>query len=272
MRTLKIYVIVMSLWVLTPLMAESFNDESIQLRLGGYLLSGQNTDAKISKHGVGATVNLQDLFNMKTTNQVFRLDGHYRFNPKHRIEFAWYSINNTSHTDRDASFEWGDEAIKAQGVLSTYFDTDIYKLNYVYTFYTSPSVDLSLSAGLHITKIGLGFSGEFSVGDINVSASGKKDAAVTAPLPVVGVRMGYRFNDAWSVNYAVDYFFITLEGVTGSMSDALLTLDYRFSKYVGVGVGINSTRMRFEADTKDNKQLAINHDVSGGLVYATFRY
>ena len=68
--------------------SEKAVSDDFQLRLGVYLLADQNTDAKVTKHGAGATINLQDLFKMDEQSQVFRLDGYYRFTPSQSAEFA----------------------------------------------------------------------------------------------------------------------------------------------------------------------------------------
>ena len=250
------------------LLADEKLPDTMQLRLGGYLLSDQNTDIKLGHSGVGVTINLQDTFNMDTTAQVFRLDGYYRFTPKHSVEFAWYAIHNSSSTQHD--FDWDDENISPIASLDTFFNTDIYKVNYIYSFYHSDKVELGLSAGLHITKIAIGFDGSYK--SDSTETSGKEDVGVTAPLPVLGIRLNYNILPSLSVKYAVDYFFITFEGAAGSMSDALLTIDYRMFKHFGMGIGINSTRMRFKADVGEEGELKLNHDVSGGLIYATVNF
>lgn len=252
------------------LQAEETLPDNFQLRLGGYLLADQDTDVKVSKRGLGATINLQDLFEMETTTQVFRLDGHYRFTPKQAVEFSWYSINNSSHSEENIDFEWGDQNISATGALGTYFNTDIYKINYLYSFYHTEKVELGLSAGLHITTIDIGFTGNYT-SDGTVDNSGE-DVKVTAPLPVVGFQLNYNISPELSIKYAVDYFFITFDGSTGTLSDALLSVDYRITRYFGVGIGFNSTRMRLEANIKNDTKLNIQHDVAGGLIYGTLNF
>ncbi len=254
----------------TLLQAEEAVPDNFQLRLGGYMLADQNTEVKVSKDGAGVGINLQDLFKMESTTQVFRLDGYYRFTPKHAVEFSWYSINNSSKTDADVKFEWGDKNITASGALNTFFNTDIYKVNYLYSFYHTEEVELALAAGLHITTLDVGFSGSYSFGE---NEKGNGDSAkVTAPLPVVGFRLNYNILPELSVKYAIDYFFITFDGTTGSMSDSLLTVDYRITRYFGMGIGLNSTRMRLKTDVADDALLNLSHDVIGGLVYGTLNF
>ena len=252
----------------TLLQAQESVPDDLQLRLGGYLLADQDTDIKLSKRGVGTTINIQDIFEMEAASQVFRLDGYYRFTPAHAIEFAWYSINNSSSTDQ--SFTWEDQNITAVGSLSTHFNTDIYKVNYLYSFYHNKEVELALSAGLYIMAIDVGFSGNYTS---NGTADNQGEAAkVTAPLPVAGLRLNYHIMPEWSVRFAVDYFLITVDGIKGALSDSLLAIDYRITPHFGLGVGLNSTRMRIESKLDNDVLLNVNHDVAGGLVYGTINF
>ncbi len=240
----------------------------MQLRLGGYLLAEQNTDIGVSKRGGGVNINVQDLFEMETTTQVFRLDGYYRFTPKHAVEVSWYSISNNSHTDKAIEFEFLDKNIS--GALDTFFNTDIYKVNYLYSFYHTEEVELAITAGLHITTLDVGFSGSYKADGVEENSG--ENAKVTAPLPVVGFRLKYNIMPELNVAYAIDYFFITVDGFAGALSDSLLTVDYRITRHFGLGVGLNSTRMRLDADLEDDVSLRVNHDVLGGLVYGTLNF
>jgi len=251
--------------------AEEELPDTFQLRVGGYFLADQSTDLLVRSKGLGATINIQDLFNMKEQNQVFRINGFYRFTPKHSVEFAWYSINNSSATNEGVEFEWGDENITAKGTLDTHLNTDIYKINYVYSFYHSQELEAGIDMGLHITKIDIGFSGSYEV-DGNISDATAESVKTTAPLPVIGFRFKYNISPALSVLYATDFFFITYEKITGAMTDTLVSIDYRITDHLGAGIGFNSTRMRLKDETEDDKEIYIQHDVAGGLVYATLTF
>ncbi len=254
----------------TLLQAEETLPDNMQVRLGGYLLADQATNIGVSRNGGGVNIHLQDLFEMESTTQVFRLDGYYRFTPKHAIEISWYSISNSSQTEENIDFEWGDQNISATGALSTFFDTDIYKVNYLYSFYHTEEVELALGAGLHITTIDTGFSGSYTTD--GASDNSGEDAQVTAPLPVVGFRLVYNIWPELSVKFAADYFFLTFDGYTGALSDTLITVDYRIMRNLGIGVGFNSTRMRLEAELDDDVLLNVNHDVAGAYVYGTLHF
>ncbi len=272
MKSLFVHVLLFTLLLFgtTLVQASEPLPDDLELRLGGYLLADQSTDVKVSKNGLGATINLQDLFEMKATTQVFRLDGYYRFTPTQGVEFSWYSINNSSQSEDKIDFQWGDKNISASGALNTYFNTDIYKVNYLYSFYHTEKVELSLGVGLHITALEVGFNGNYTTN--GTADNSGEDAQVTAPLPVVGFRLNYHILPELKVKYAVDYFFIAFDGSSGGLTDSLLSVDYRVTRHFGLGVGFNSTRMRLETDLDDDVQLNVQHDVAGGLVYGTFNY
>jgi hypothetical protein len=259
----------------TLLGAEELPD-TLQLRLGAYLLSDQETELRAdTRKGVSGVVNLQELLDMQKSQQVFRADGYYRFAPNHRIEAAWYNIRNSSHKTLESDFSWIDREgndinITAGTDLRSHFDTEIYKINYTYSFYRSDKAELGLGVGLHITKISIGFNGSVDVNGTSEPIDAKS-ISTTAPLPVVGFRLHYKVLPELSVNYATDFFFIAFENVEGGLQDSLLTIDYRFSRYVGAGIGFNRTLMLLTSDEGDY-DLRVSHNVSGGLAYLSFHY
>jgi len=241
--------------------------DKIEIRLGGYFLANQDTNIKISNNGVGANFNLQDLFNMDSSTQVFKIDGKYRFNDTHGIEFSWYSINNSSSTNKD--FTWGDKDISSAN-LKTFYDTDIYKVNYLYSFYHNEKVELGLSAGLHITSINIGFSGEYkNNGDVKI---GNESISTTAPLPVIGLRLGYNITPKLNVKFSSDYFFLKFNSFSGTLVDTSLTIDYRIMKHFGLGLGLNSTNNNLNIDLPDNKNLELTNNVRGVSIYGSLNF
>jgi len=249
--------------------------DDLQVRLGGYFITSQDTEMRLKgKNRPGVYLNLQDLLNMESSTQVFRLDGYYRFTPHHSLEVSWYSIKNKGRVDGGVEVPLGDYNLSASGRLDSTFNTDIYKVNYLYSFYHNEQVELAIGAGLHVMRFALGFDGEYSfTGIINEDGGGTSDnVAVTAPLPVAGFRVSYKILPELRVKYAADYFFIAFDGSTGGLVDTLLTVDYRITKNFGLGLGVNSTRMRLETELESARVLTINYDIIGGMVYGTLNF
>ena len=239
------------------------------LRLGGYFIGIQDTNIYTQKKGLGATINLQELFDMDQKVSVGRISAVYKFSPKHRIEASWYSVN--SESSKSADFIFNDVPIDASADLNIYFNTNIYKLNYAYSMYETSKFEFSLRAGLHITKVETGYQATYNINQINENF--EEDAiGITAPLPVLGFGFNYTFTPKLTLNYAVDYFALSYDSsVSGAMSDSVVSLDYNFNRYIGLGGGLNRTQMRFKATDK-NTEFGLRDDVAGVLGYLIFSY
>ena len=239
------------------------------LRLGGYFIGVQDTNIYTQKSGIGATINLQKLFDMDQKVSVGRINAVYKFSPKHRIEASWYSVN--SESSQSADFVFNDIPIDASADLNIYFSTDIYKLNYAYSVYKTNKFEFSFRAGLHITKVTTGYQATYNINEINETL--EEDAiGITAPLPVLGFGLTYALTPKLTLNYAIDYFALSYDSsVSGSMSDSLISLDYNFNRYIGIGGGLNRTQMRFKATDKDT-EFGLRDDVAGLVGYLIFSY
>jgi len=244
---------------------------SFVLKLGGYFIGTQDTELYTKKNGIGATLNLQELFDMEERISVARVGVSYRFNPKHRIEASWYRINSSSSKQVDTSFDYDGETYAAGAYVNIFLNTDIYKINYVYSAYRTSKLELSFRVGLHITGIKTGLEAGYNLGTVNESYSGDS-LSLTAPLPVVGLGLGYEVTSNLFLNYQIDYFALSYDNsVSGSMTDSLLSLDYQFNRYIGVGGGVNRTAMRFKGEVQEST-VGLNDEVVGLVGYLVFSY
>lgn len=266
--------IVLGLLTLVGVLFAQDND-TYKLKVGGYIVGAQQTEARLDSNdisGVAAVVNLQELFDMQEQQQVFRIDGRYRFNEKHSIEAAWYSLNSSGSKTASKDFNIGDRNVSAGASIGSHLNTDIYKINYVYSFYHSDEVELGIGAGLYVMQLDFGLDGKATVNGNPIDlGDGAGSLVTTAPLPVISFRLEYSPMKDFYVNYASDLFFIAFDGVRGSLSDNVLTAEYYFTENFGAGVGFNTTRMNLNLPG-DNADLGLSHDVAGGLFYLTMKY
>jgi len=266
--------------LLLPSLVLAQSDDTYKLKVGGYIVGSQSTEIRANSNdlnGLGTVLNLQKLFNMEEQEQVFRIDGRYRLNEKHSFEASWYSIHSSGSNTIGRSFDvpdgnGGSTTINAGANIGTHLNTDIYKVNYMYSFYHTDELELGIGAGLHVMQIGFGLNGTYNDGSGDKEIGDNSGSiATTAPLPVIGFRLEYMPMDNFYINYSTDIFFIAFDGVSGSFSDNTLTAEYYFTKHFGVGGGFNATRMNLKLNS-DNVDWDLSHDVMGGLVYLTVKY
>ena len=244
--------------------------DKFKLNIGGMYVTNFETEMQIAPKGapVSLRINTKEQLNMKSDTNVFRLDGYYRFTDTHSIDFSYFTVNSNGF--RQGSITWDDTEI-ANAAINSYFDMDIYKVNYGYSFYHNDKVELALTAGLHITAIKLGIS---AYGTIDGTADSyyNSNTSVTLPLPVFGFKGEYTVIDKkLFVNYRADYFFLSIGKYKGAIVTSALSMEYRFVDNFGMGLGFNANSIALQADG-DNARVDITNKLSGAMFYISYIY
>lgn len=172
--------------------------DRLYVRVGTYIIGHNNTDISLtSPYVLGVNLSTTEDLNMQTPSQVARLDGYFRIKGNHAVGFSYYRINQQGKTQIGREIELPDPdnpegsiTLPIGASVDSYLDTDILKLNYLWSFYNTSRTALALNAGLHITKMEAGIKGEVVVGDPQSVES--VDVEVTAPLPVIGLRFSFK--------------------------------------------------------------------------------
>lgn len=238
--------------------------EKGSLQVGGFI-SYTNSELRLdSSVGLGTVVDLENAFDLESDLSTYRIDGLYRFGSsrRHQVEVHYYVSNRDGTTVTDQDFQIGDLFIPAGTGTDTALDLWFFNVDYSYAFFQDDRVRLAGSVGLHVTGI-----------DFRIATSGGavEDEAVTAPLPVVGVRGEVALTERWRLKGGVDLFYLKYENFRGALLDTLFAVEYLPFKHVGFGLGLNAVRYMVEAeeDTDYGVDFAgkVKLDFSGLLFY-----
>lgn len=245
--------------------------DKFKLSIGGMYVTNFETEMQAAPKGspIGLRINTKDQLKMKNDTSVLRIDGYYRFTDTHSIDFSYFSVNSSGTTS--GSLEWNDHNISAAAAIHSYFDMDIYKVNYGYSFYHNDKVELALTAGLHITAIKLGVSAYGTIDGVSGSYY-NSSTSVTLPLPVFGFKGEYTVIDKKVfVNYKADYFFLSIDNYKGALVSTSLNVEYRFVDNFGMGIGYDANNIRLETNG-DNARVDITNNLSGAMFYLSYIY
>ena len=247
-------------------MAEAVPDK-FKLALGGYKVQRYDTQVAWNSPGIiGVTIDLGKDLGISAESLVARLDGYYRFTPAHRIEFGWISINSSGSLSTSGEIPWPpDDPIPVGTRVDSYLDTDTYRIGYAWSFHHDEKVELGLSAGAHITRIGVGIKGTLSGG--GSVGSGAEAFDVTAPLPVLGFRVNYNVNPRIKILLTTDLFSMNYSEVKGAYQDMNLVAEYRIIRNLSIGGGFNYNALDITASADDGTSLTFKNNVSGFVLY-----
>jgi len=246
---------------------DSSDTDRFNLAVGGYIVTHTNgqirLDQSVGPLNVGTSIDWGRDLGGETTALAPRMDGFYRFTPKHRVDFSWYNLDRdgTVITTRDLSY--GNANFPAGTPVSSTLSSNTAKLAYTYSFYRAPEIETGMSLGLHVTQL-----------KASIAASGlglAESTSTTAPLPVFGFRLDYALTPKWWVRSKYELFFLDkIEEYRGSLNDFSLAIEHKTFDHVGFGFGFNRNSLELEVNT-DSQRSAFNTVTSGFMLYVVVR-
>ena len=255
--------------MVSPAQAEEPQADKFRLAIGGYALARYDSNISLSNPdlGAGISINPQDTLGIDTENTVLRIEGYYRFRPKHALTYSWYSINSTGSKTIDEEFSWVDPdgnpiTIEAGAQVNSNLDYDIFKVGYLWSFHHTDKVELGVGAGLHITRLRMGLDASIT----NPPNQTLQNVNTTVPLPVFSLVLSYSVTPKFHWYLKTEAFVVKFDNWTGSYRDATVGMEYRAWKHVALGAGLSTNSLEVEEDDP-NYQLKFNNTISGALLY-----
>ena len=243
------------------------NPDTWMIRLGTYIVDGADTQFSVSSDiaGLGTVIDYSRDLGGESRDTIPRIDAYYRFNPRHRIDFTAFSIDRkgsrTLAIDPPIVIDGEDYS---GGTINSEIKYTLYKLGYAYSFFHSPKVELSITAGLNFTSYDLKFEDD--------TGTKAETAGFSAPLPMFGLRMGYAITPKWSVNYVAESFFIDIEDtVRGALVNYELNTEYKLFKYFAIGGGFARLGSSLQVDEPDWKG-SVSDSYRGYTLFGTFYF
>ena len=228
-----------------------------------------NSEMKIRVDGEGDQGSIVDWGNEFGNKDVtrFRLDGLWRFNPRHhvRVMYTDYSRNKSNTIDQD--IEWQGDTIPANATVKSHLGFSIIEAAYEYGFINNDKYELAASAGLHWTTLTASLKATVDLGGGGGTAEVGGPASADLPLPVLGVRGMWRMGDSdFYLDGQVQYFSMNIDNIDGSILNYRGALTWQPSKWVGIGIGYDSFNIDVNAK-KDRFTGSVDWTYSGPQVF-----
>ena len=229
--------------------------DKLKFSAGGFSVFKYNSSMSLTSTSVGLGVAFSpvDTLGWKGEQTVLRLDGRYRFTDKHSLSMSWYRISSDGERSIQKDIEWlGRDGnvitIPVGASVTSSFGYDIVKFAYLWSFYHSDKVELSVGGGVHLTDIGINL--DASVTNNGVSAS---KADMLAPLPVVSFRLDYNVTPKLHWFLQTELFALSVGDWDGTYSDLQLGVEYQLLQNIGVGMGLGSNSLKVLEETSSSR-------------------
>jgi len=238
----------------------------------GYVSLGaftNSSDLKIRVDGeageTGTEVNWNTKFGDDADTRL-RLDGLYRFTPKHHLRMMYTDYSRSATRTLDQDIEWQGDTILAGSSVKGETSFSILEAAYEYGFHPSEDLEFGLSAGLHWAAFEASIKTDIQTpgGEASDTLGGK--ASVDLPLPVFGGRALWRMGGDFYLDAMVQWFALSIDEYDGSIMNYRAALVWQPSKWVGLGVGYDSFNVDLDVD-KDKFHGSIDWTYSGPQVF-----
>lgn len=238
--------------------------EKFIIRLSSYSVKDADTDLTVlSSSSIGTGFSFVEDLGGEDSATIPRIDGYYRFNSSHRIEFGTFRIQRDGRNRLGIDLDIGDETYSVGDTVISGIDYELIKIGYAFSFYHSPEVELSVTAGLN----GMAYEFDYEL----VDGSSEDTSKSSGPLPMFGVRMSYAFNSRWSIHYFSEVLFVETGDTRGSIQSYEVDLRYKLKKSFILGVGLIRFGVDITTDDREwNGRIADTHQgllVSGSYFF-----
>ncbi|MBE9560210.1 MAG: hypothetical protein IMF15_05440 [Proteobacteria bacterium] len=243
---------------MTPLQAAF--DERYQLTIGG---SVTDYDSKISINSrddsVDKEIDLEDVLGLDTTVRLGWVRGSWRMADRHRLSLLYMPIKRTSLVTSQKDIDIDGNIIKSGASIGVEANTHTFDIEYIYSFYKTPEAEVGVTGGIYWMNSLVEVS---AAGEVVLEGSDQAEfrtdyqsnQRVVAPLPLIGVKAAYEFNQQWRARVSARYLDLTVGDIEGRILNLNLVAEYYFNNNLGLGASLTT----FNVSVRQNGVVFIN--------------
>lgn len=236
-----------------PAIADGTNllETNFNMSLGTFVNTSELTIRLDGEDSQGSDVDWSDTFGDADVTR-FRADALWRFANRHYLRFLYTDYSRTRTVTFDEEVVWGDEVFPVDVAVRGSLGFEIIELAYEYAFLKRENYEVVGTLGVHYTtfEASLGARIDSPAGGGSVEIG--DEAAVDAPLPVVGVRGLWHLGRDFYLDAQLQYFALSIGDYDGDITNARAALVWQPRRYFGLGAGydyflvnVDVTRDRF---------------------------
>jgi len=250
--------------ILTAPAAMAQDDQQFSLSLGVFI-TDRNTDTQINVAGQpgGTPVDLEADLGLDRSDSVFRIDGYYKFNAKHRIDFSLFDLSRIGSRTIAKEIDWNGTIYPIDTTIASDVDLNIYKLAYTWTFMQRDKGYLGVTGGLYIADMGARLTAPI--------IADRDGGGITAPLPVIGLRGEHHFSEKLTFRASGELFAFSYGHFDGTMFDLFAGIDYQIFDKASLGLGLNTVTFALGIDATDlNGEFDWRYD--GAMIFLKYDF
>ena len=201
-----------------------------QVQINGiYAILETNLRFESATGVLGVKINFEDNLGMDKYRIMPMVQARFNIKGRHNLFGLYYGLPRDSYFVTKKDIEFGDRFIEAGTEISSYFNTNVYSLGYMYDAVSDSRSRLGLFVNFYILTVASGVSSNTQPIDENFR--------VTAPLPNFGAQAYYRISDWFGVSGLFSLFFLSIDDYAGSIHTLGGQMDFYLNRWLELGLG-----------------------------------
>jgi len=244
--------------------AQAAKYDAFEFRIGAFWPDiSSSAQANAANGAIGTTINFESDLGLSSSKTLPIFDATWRFAQRHRLEFNYLKLDRSATATATGEIRFGDVVFPVNTSVDSKFDSTVYALSYLYSFYQDGGNELAIGLGVDYTDLEVGLSGPRGALSESKSAS--------APLPVIALQGSTRFDDKWSANMRLSWFGIKYGDYDGTLNVFNAAIQYYPVKNWGVEAGYSYNNYRVDV-TKSDWNGNVNYKFQGPTLSLVGRF
>lgn len=237
MKKIKNYFAILGVLFILPFAApasaqEDFDFDKFQASVGAFFPSAETTVRLDASNGaLGTTIKFEDDLGVSRKEGLFRFDGYWRPKRRHALTFGYYDFNRSGIKIINKNINFGDQTFVINSQVDSIFDLKLVKLAYTYFVVAKEKTTVGLSVGFNVSDVDVGLT----INNTNI----RQFRNTSVPVPVFGINGIQDLGGNFTLIGSVQFFYLDLGSEDATLFDGVITLNYRITKNIGIGIGYN---------------------------------
>lgn len=248
--------------------------EKFFIAVGGFLVSLENSAQASTPQGVGTTIDLEGLLGLQSDRNVARIEGFWRFKPRHRLDFTLYSMKRNGQRNVAEAFDFNGIHYDVNAAINSEFNQKYLKASYRFAFLNDDRMEVGLTAGLATFVVDGTIEGNGQVLDNGVPTGAttfeRSSHTVVAPVPNLGLYGEFRITKTLTLRQNFDYFSLAASEWRARYAELRLGFDWRFTDHFGLGLGYDRTVLEYKESGE--RSMEVNSDFGGLVWYGSYTF
>jgi hypothetical protein len=238
-----------------------FITDKFSVQMGLFMPS---KNLKLSVDGAVAGVNQEFDWEAATgfedDDEVFMLEGKWRFGEKWSFRAQYYETNKSSRAVLEEDVYWRNNIILAGSSVTAGTEFSLVRTFFGRSFDNRANVDTGIGLGLHWLEIGAFINPDVNtIGDLSA-------AKVSGPLPNFGAWYYYSPSPKWFLGGRLDWLDAKIDKYDGGITNVSAGVNYQLFQHVGIGVKYQLFRLNVNID-EDKWNGSVKLDYKGPFIY-----